>query len=77
MGDLPLPQPPGFSDLTKDEQIRYLQALWDMIADQPGELPAPESHLQLAEQRLASYRADPSRARAAHEVIDRLAKKSS
>ena len=77
MADLPLPEPPGFSDLTKAEQIRYLQALWDRIADQPGELPAPESHLQLAEQRLASYRTDPGRARSAHEILDQLAKKSS
>ena len=37
MADLPIPEPPGFSDLTKAEQIRYLQALWDRIADQPGE----------------------------------------
>jgi putative addiction module component (TIGR02574 family) len=73
MADLPLPEPPGFSDLTKAEQIRYLQGLWDRIADQPGELPAPESHLQLAEQRLASYRSDPGRARSAHEVLDQLA----
>src|SRR5207249_4521358 len=76
MPDLPIPEPPGFSDLTKAEQIRYLQALWDRIADQPGELPAPESHLQLAEDRLASYRSDPYRARPAHDVLDRLAKKS-
>lgn len=76
MAELPLPEPPGFSDLTKAEQIRYLQALWDKIVDQPGELPAPESHLELAEERLASYRSDPSRARSAHDVIERLAKKS-
>lgn len=76
MADVPIPEPPGFSDLTKAEQIRYLQALWDRIADQPGELPAPESHLQLAEERLASYRSDPRRARPAHDVLDRLAKKS-
>ena len=76
MADLPIPELSGFSDLTKAEQIRYLQALWDRIADQPGELPAPESHLQLAEERLASYRSEPDRARPAHEVLDRLAKKS-
>lgn len=74
MADL-LPEPPGFSDLTKAEQVRYLQALWDKIAEQPGDLPAPESHLELAEQRLAAYRADPGRARPAHEVLDQLAKK--
>lgn len=32
-------EPTGFNDLTKSEQIRYLQALWDRIAEQPGEVP--------------------------------------
>ena len=70
-----IPEPAGFSDLSKAEQIRYLQALWDRIADRPGEIPVPESHLELAEERLAEYRRDPSRARPAREVLDRLSKK--
>ena len=57
------------------EQIRYLQALWDRIAERPGEIPVPESHLELAEERLAEYRRDPSRAQPARDVLDRLAKK--
>jgi putative addiction module component (TIGR02574 family) len=69
-----IPDPPGFGDLSKAEQIRYLQALWDRIAEKPGEIPVPESHLALAEDRLAEYRRDPSRARPAHDVLDRLAK---
>ncbi len=76
MAGLPIPEPPGFSELTKSDQIRYLQALWDRIAEHPGELPAPESHLKLAEARLASYRRDPDGVRPAHDVLDRLAKKS-
>ncbi len=71
-----LPDPPGFSELTKADQIRYLQALWDRIADQPEELPVPESHLALAEERLAGYRHDPGRASPALEVVDRLSKRS-
>jgi len=70
-----IPEPTGFSELSKAEQIRYLQALWDRIAERPGEVPVPESHIQLAEQRLADYRRDPSQARPAHDVLDRLAKK--
>ena len=68
-------EPTGFSALSKAEQIRYLQALWDRITERPGKIPAPESHIQLAEQRLADYRRDPSQARPAHDVFDRLAKK--
>lgn len=70
-----IPDPAGFSDLSKAEQIRYLQALWDRIAESPGEIPVPEAHLALAEERLAEHRRDPSRARPAHDVLDRLAKK--
>ena len=75
-GSKDIPDPPGFSELTKEEQIRYLEALWDRIADQPGELPIPESHLALAAERLAAYRRDPDRSGSALEVVDRLAKRS-
>jgi putative addiction module component (TIGR02574 family) len=68
--------PPGFSDLSKSEQVQYLQGLWDQISEKPGEIPVPESHLQLAEARLNRYREDPGKARAAFEVLDRLAEKS-
>jgi len=64
-----------FNKLSKAEQIRYLQALWDRIAERPGEIPVPESHLALAEERLAEYRRDPSRAQPARDVLNRLAKK--
>jgi putative addiction module component (TIGR02574 family) len=64
--------PPGFAALSKADQIQYLQQLWDLISERPGELPVPESHLELAQERLAEYRRDPSRARPAFEVIDRL-----
>jgi hypothetical protein len=52
--------------------IRYLQALWDGISAKPGEIPVPESHLILAQERLAEYRRGPSRARPARDVLDRL-----
>jgi hypothetical protein len=69
-------QPPaGFNNLSKAEQVRYLQALWDQISQQPEEIPVPESHLQLAEERLRRYRENPSTARPAFDVIDRLSEK--
>ncbi len=71
-----IPEPAGFSDLSKHEQIRYLQALWDRIADRPGEIPVPESHLALVEERLAEYRRYPGRARLARDVLDGLARKA-
>ena len=68
-----IPEPPGFSDLSKVEQVRYLQALWDRISEEPDELPVPESHLQILEERLAEYRRDPSRGRSAYAILDELA----
>ena len=62
-----IPEPAGFSD-----QIRYLQALWDRIAERPGDIAVPGSHLVLAEERLAEYRRDPSRAQSARDVPGRL-----
>ena len=76
MGHLSLPDPPGFGDLSKADQIRYLQALWDRISENPADIPVLESHLKLAEQRLAAYRRNPKRARSAYQVLDRLRKKS-
>ncbi len=76
MKSMSVPEPPGFSNLSKTEQIRYLQGLWDHIAENPSEVPVPESHIELAEQRLAEYRRDPDKARSAHDVLDRLGKKT-
>ena len=70
-----LPTPPGFAELPKIEQLRYLQALWDQISENPGDIPVPESHLKLAEERLRRYRANPSSAQPAFDVIDRLSQK--
>ncbi len=71
-----IPEPPWFSNLSKPEQIRYLQALWDRIAENPNQVPVPETHLQVAEQRLAEYRRNPDRAGSAYDVLDRLGKKT-
>jgi len=75
MPETSIKTPSGFDRLSKTEQVRYLQALWDQISEQPGEIPVPESHLQLADERLRRYRENPSAARPAFEVIDRLSQK--
>lgn len=77
MPEASVPTPPGFDALSKAEQVRYLQALWDQISEDPGAVPVPETHLRLAEERLKRYREDPSRAHSAFEVLDRLADTSS
>jgi len=76
MPETSIQTPPGFNQLPKAEQVRYLQALWDQISANPDEVPVPESHLQLAEGRLRRYRENPATAKPAFEVIDRLTRKS-
>ena len=76
MSQTQLETPPGLDNLPKAEQVRYLQALWDQISEHPDEIPIPESHLQLAENRLRRYRENPSTAQPAFDVIDRLSQKS-
>lgn len=72
MPDTSIQTPPGFSDLSKADQVRYLQALWDQISEHPDDIPVSESHLQLAEARLRRYRGNPSSAVPAFDVLDRL-----
>jgi hypothetical protein len=64
------PNTTGFNQLPKAEQVRYLQALWHQISANPDEVPVPESHLRLAEERLRRYRENPATAKSAFEVID-------
>jgi hypothetical protein len=52
MPETSVPTPPGFDALSKAEQVRYLEALWDQISEDPRSLPVAESHLGLAEERL-------------------------
>lgn len=55
---LPLP-PPGFDSLSIDEQIDYVQSLWDHIAARPEDIPVPDWHREILTERLESLRNDP------------------
>ncbi len=74
MNHAAVPDPPGFEKLSRAEQIRYVQALWDRITGEGDEIPAPDSHLLVAEKRLEAYRRNPERARPAYEALDELTK---
>ena len=75
MSQPPLSEPAGFNQLSKAEQIRYVQMLWDKIAAQPSDVDVPESHWQVLQDRLADYRRSPDRVAPARDVLDRLANK--
>jgi putative addiction module component (TIGR02574 family) len=55
---LPMP-PPGFDDLSVEEQIDYVQSLWDHIAAAPERIPVPDWHKEILTERLAAYRNNP------------------
>jgi len=74
MPETSIPTPPGFAQLSKTDQVKYLQSLWNQISERPDEIPVPESHLQLVEERLGRYRQDTTPTQSAFEVIDRLQK---
>jgi putative addiction module component (TIGR02574 family) len=71
---LPLP-PPGFDDLPVEEKLDYVQSLWDRIVDHPEELPVPDWHLRVIEDRLAAHKADPGAARPGEEVQAAISEK--
>ncbi len=54
---LPLP-PPGFDAISVDEQIDYVQSLWDHIAARPEDVPVPDWHREILAERLAAHRAN-------------------
>jgi len=51
--------PPGFDDLPVDEQIDFVQSLWDRIAATSEQIPVPEWHRDILRERLAAYKANP------------------
>ena len=76
----PIP-PPGFDELSAEEKLDYVQSLWDRIAASPEEVPVPEWHKQIINERLAAYRANPDAGKTWEQVRNelerKLAKKSS
>ena len=71
---LPLP-PPGFDDLSIDEKLDYVQSLWDRISAHPDEIPVPDWHRRVIDDRLAAHRADPTAAVPWEEVREDLLEK--
>lgn len=54
------------------ERIEYVQSLWDFIVGSPQEVPVPESHKQILDQRLKAFEASPDQGRPWSEVREEL-----
>jgi putative addiction module component (TIGR02574 family) len=76
MSNTTFSEPNGFSQLSKADQIRYVQMLWDRIAANPNDVAVPDSHWLELQDRLTEYRAHPGKTEPARDVLERLASKT-
>jgi putative addiction module component (TIGR02574 family) len=70
----PLP-PPGFDEMSVEDKIDYVQALWDRIAADESKVPVPDWHREIVNERLADYQANPKQGRSWEEVEADLLKR--
>ena len=68
---LPLP-PPGSDALPVEDQIEYVQSLWDRIAATAGQVPLQDWQQALLEEPLAEHRRAPEEARPWEDVLERV-----
>ena len=66
--------PPGFDALSVEEQIDYVQSLWDHIAARPEEVPVPDWHREILAERLAAYHATRGEGKTWEEFEEDLAR---
>ena len=66
--------PDGFDDLSINERIDYVQALWDHIASEADALPIPEWQVAILNERLAEHERNPGAGSPVDEVFDRLSR---
>lgn len=66
--------PPEFEGLSTEERIRRVQQLWDFIAESPSDVPVPDSHKRVLDERLAEFERGDSKAKPWAEVREELLK---
>ncbi len=64
--------PPGFDELSVDEQIAYVQFLWERIAPRVDQHPVPPEHHAILDERMKELEDNPDAAQPADEVVARL-----
>lgn len=69
--------PSGFSNLSVDEQIEYVQDLWDWIAARPSQIEVPDWQKELIDERLRQHEENPEEAAPWEDVRARLLEKYS
>lgn len=64
--------PDGFDQLSADEKLEYIQALWDHVSEHPEKVPVPEWHRQVVADRLAALRRGEIASRPWSEIREEL-----
>jgi putative addiction module component (TIGR02574 family) len=64
--------PPGFDELSPDQKLEYIQALWDRFAEHPEEVPVPQWHRDVLGERLAAYHRGEGKSRPWPEIREEL-----
>jgi putative addiction module component (TIGR02574 family) len=64
--------PPEFDALSSDEQIAFVQELWNRIARDPDRIAVPAEHKRILDERLKAYAANPRPGKPWNEVRDEL-----
>jgi putative addiction module component (TIGR02574 family) len=72
MASMPLAAPPGFDELSVEEKLDYVEALWGRIVAKPEQMPVPDWHRRILAERLAAYRAGSGSSRPWNEFRDEL-----
>ena len=67
--------PTGFDDASEGERIEFVQELWDRIAQNAADVPIPNDHKRILDERLDAYAAEPRLGRPWPEVRDELLSK--
>lgn len=67
--------PPGFDELSVEEKIEYVHSLWDRVLATPEEVPVPEWHLRVLDERLEAYRTEPDKGKPWEEVREGIQRK--
>lgn len=75
MSDIRLTIPPEFDTASQEAGIAFVQELWDRIAADERQIPVPNGHRHVLDERLDAYRANPGAGRPWNEVRDELRRK--
>lgn len=68
--------PPGFDDLSVEDKIDYVQALWDRIGADASNVPVPPWHVAELRDRDAAYDAAPDAVTSWSEVRGRILRRA-